>query len=179
MLPSRRTIYVYPFPSKEDTLESRRARVQARWFSSIPYTFKAFVSKLAALCGDTDFTIIKDYEKYRIEIFTDLELFGQVDELEHIIETVMPCNMIVNSKNEMPCNVNGFALFGGGVVSMETFFITNDEKADVIVNGAALHGGGVVNTAKVLITNDFNEEFIANGGAFGAGVIMTDRIEVK
>jgi hypothetical protein len=167
------------FPSKEDTLESRRARVQARWFSSIPYTFKAFVSKLAALCGDTDFTIIKDYEKYRIEIFTDLELFGQVDELEHIIETVMPCNMIVNSKNEMPCNVNGFALFGGGVVSMETFFITNDEKADVIVNGAALHGGGVVNTAKVLITNDFNEEFIANGGAFGAGVIMTDRIEVK
>ena len=87
--------------------------------------------------------------------------------------------MIVNSKNEMPCNVNGFALFGGGVVSMETFFITNDEKADVIVNGAALHGGGVVNTAKVLITNDFNEEFIANGGAFGAGVIMTDRIEVK
>ena len=167
------------FPSKEDTLESRRARVQARWFSSIPYTFKAFVSKLAALCGDTDFTIIKDYEKYRIDIFTDLELFGQVDELEHIIETVMPCNMIVNSKNEMPCNVNGFALFGGGVVSMETFFITNDEKADVIVNGAALHGGGVVNTAKVLITNDFNEEFIANGGAFGAGVIMTDRIEVK
>lgn len=167
------------FPSKEDTLESRRARVQARWFSSIPYTFKAFVSKLAALCGDTDFTIVKDYEKYRIEIFTDLELFGQVDELEHIIETVMPCNMIVNSKNEMPCNVNGFALFGGGVVSMETFFITNDEKADVIVNGAALHGGGVVNTAKVLITNDFNEEFIANGGAFGAGVIITDRIEVK
>ena len=49
----------------------------------------------------------------------------------------------------------------------------------MIVNGAALHGGGVVNTAKVLITNDFNEEFIANGGAFGAGVIMTDRIEVK
>ena len=167
------------FPSKEDTLESRRARVQARWFSSIPYTFKAFVSKLAALCGDTDFTIIKDYEKYRIEIFTDLELFGQVDELEHIIETVMPCNMIVNSKNEMPCNVNGFALFGGGVVSMETFFITNDEKADVIVNGSALYGGGVINTANVLITNDFNEQFVASGGAFGAGVIMTDCIEVK
>lgn len=166
-------------PSKEDTLESRRARVQSRWFSSIPYTLKAFISKLAALCGDTNFTITKNYEKYRIDIFTDLELFGQVDELEHIIETVMPCNMIVNSKNEMPCNVNGFALFGGGVVSMETFFITNDEKADVIVNGSALYGGGVINTANVLITNDFNEQFVASGGAFGAGVIMTDCMEAK
>ena len=27
-------------PSKEDTLESRRARVQARWFNTIPYTMK-------------------------------------------------------------------------------------------------------------------------------------------
>ena len=26
------------YPSKEDTLESRRARVQARWISCIPYT---------------------------------------------------------------------------------------------------------------------------------------------
>lgn len=166
-------------PSKEDTLESRRARVQSRWFSSIPYTLKAFISKLTALCGDTDFKIVKRYDEYRIDILTDLELFGQVDELEHIIETVMPCNMVIVSLNNIPCNVNGFALFGGGVVSMETFFITNDEKANVVVNGSALHGGGVVNTATVLITNDFNEQFTANGGTFGAGVIMTDRIEIK
>lgn len=46
-------------PSTEDTLESRRARVQARWFNTIPYTMKAFLAKLEALCGDSDFTVTK------------------------------------------------------------------------------------------------------------------------
>ena len=32
------------FPSTEDTLESRRARVQIRWFSSIPYTCLLYTS---------------------------------------------------------------------------------------------------------------------------------------
>lgn len=36
-------------PSKEDTLESRRSRVQARWFNTVPYTMKALISKLIAL----------------------------------------------------------------------------------------------------------------------------------
>ena len=167
------------FPSKEDTLESRRARVQARWFTSVPYTLKAFISKLAALCGDTDFKIIKQYDNYRIDIFTDLELFGQVDELEHIIETIMPCNMVIVSVNNIPCNVKGFAFVGGGLCSMETFFITNDEKRTVIVNGAALQGGKPINTATVFITNDFNERFTANGGACGAVATMAEHIEVK
>lgn len=30
-------------PSKEDTLESRRSRVQTRWFNTIPYTLKALL----------------------------------------------------------------------------------------------------------------------------------------
>ena len=33
-------------PLNEDTLESRRARVQSRWFNEIPYTMKALVLKL-------------------------------------------------------------------------------------------------------------------------------------
>lgn len=49
-------------PSKEDTLESRRARVQARWFNAIPYTMKALISKLIALCGDNNFTITKQFD---------------------------------------------------------------------------------------------------------------------
>ena len=32
-------------PSTEDTLESRRARVQARWFNTIPYTMKSLPCK--------------------------------------------------------------------------------------------------------------------------------------
>ena len=57
-------------PSKEDTLESRRSRVFARWFNTIPYTLKALIAKLEALCGDSDFTIIKEYDNYTITMIS-------------------------------------------------------------------------------------------------------------
>lgn len=167
-------------PSTEDTLESRRARVQARWFNTIPYTLKAFLAKLVALCGDSDFTITKEYEKYTVRILTNLELFGQVEELGHIIESMMPCNMIVISLNEIPCDAKGFALIAGGVCSVETFFITNDEQIHRVIRGGAAFGGGAVNTATVIITNDFNEQFNINGeNSVGSGVVVSEFIEIK
>lgn len=195
-------------PSTEDTLESRRARVQARWFNTIPYTLKAFLAKLVALCGDSDFTVTKEYEKYTVRILTNLELFGQVEELGHIIESMMPCNMIVISMNEIPCDVAGFAFVAGGVCSVEHFFITNDEqihrtitskvgfgggtvhtaryfitndsKENVAIGGSVLHGGGAVNSASVVITNDFNEQFNINGeNSVGSGVVASEFIEIK
>lgn len=195
-------------PSTEDTLESRRARVQARWFNTIPYTMKAFIAKLIALCGDTDFKITKEYDKYTVTILTNLELFGQVEELEHIIESMMPCNMIVISTNEIPCGADGFAFIAGGVCSVETFFITNDEqiqrtisgkgafgggtvhtahyfitndsKNNIAVGGLAAYGGGAVNTATVIITNDFNEQLNINGeNSVGSGVVVSEFIEIQ
>ena len=195
-------------PSKEDTLESRRARVQARWFNTIPYTMKSFLAKLIALCGDSDFTVTKEYEKYKVEILTNLELFGQVEELERIIDSMIPCNMIVISLNEIPCGAAGFAFIAGGVCSVEHFFITNDEqtkhtisngaifgggtvhtahyfvtndsKENVAVDGSALHGGGAVNSVSVIITNDFNEQFNISGeNSVGSGVIASEFIEIK
>ena len=167
-------------PSTEDTLESRRARVQARWFNTIPYTMKAFLAKLEALCGDSDFTVTKEYDKYTVRILTNLELFGQVEELEHIIDGMMPCNMIVISVNEIPCDAKGFAFVAGGVCSVETFFITNDSKENIAVDGLAAHGGGAVNTATVIITNDFNEQFNISGkNSVGSGVVVSEFIEIK
>lgn len=168
------------YPSEEDTLESRRSRVQARWFNSIPYTLKALIAKLVALCGNSDFTIVKEYQNYRIEILTNLELFGQVEELEHMIDSMIPCNMVVISKNELRCGAAGFAFIAGGVCSVEHFFITNDSKENVAVGGEALYGGGMVNSATVVITNDFNEHFNISGeNLAGSGVVATELIKLK
>ena len=195
-------------PSTEDTLESRRARVQARWFSTIPYTMKTFLAKLVALCGDSDFTVTKEYSKYTIEILTNLELFGQVEELEHIIGSMIPCNIIVISLNEIPCGAAGFAFIAGGVCAVEHFFITNDEqihrtissgaifgggtvhtgnyfitndsKENVSASGSAVQGGGAVNSVSVVITNDFNEQFNISGeNSVGSGVVASEFIEIK
>lgn len=167
-------------PSKEDTLESRRARVQARWFNAIPYTIKALISKLIALCGDNNFTITKQFDFYRLELETHLELYGQVDELEYIINTMLPCNIVVISDNKIICDVKGLAAFAGGICITEHFFITNDSRETVVVNGAAVHGAGVVNTASVIITNDFNEQFNITGtSSIGSGAVVSEIIGIK
>lgn len=138
-------------PSTEDTLESRRARVGARWFNTIPYTLKAFIAKLIALCGDSDFTVTKEYESYKIEISTSLELFGQIEELERIIDSMIPCNMIAHSVNEISCRASG----------------------SVVLGGKPIH------TVTALISNDFKGQFAAEGGRFGAGVVVTEFFGVK
>lgn len=139
-------------PSTEDTLESRRARVQARWLNTVPYTLKVFCAKLAALCGDSDFAVTKEYADYRIKILTSLGLFGQVEELERIINDMVPCNMVVISGNEISCNADGFAYFTGGICALEMFFITND----------------------------FNERFNIDGeNAIRSGVVVSEFIEIK
>lgn len=167
-------------PSKEDTLESRRARVQARWFNAIPYTMKALISKLIALCGDNNFTITKQFDFYRLELEIHLELYGQVDELEYIINTMLPCNIVVVSDNKIICDVKGLAAFAGGICITEHFFITNDSRETVVANGAAVHGAGVVNTASVIITNDFNEQFNITGtSSIGSGAVVSEIVGIK
>ncbi len=131
-------------PSTEDTLESRRARVQARWFNRIPYTLRILYEKLEALCGASNFTITEDYPHYRIEIQTCLELFGQVEELERIVGGMLPCNMAADLENKILCGAKGAALTAGGVCTLETFTITNDFKERFIVNGDNAVGSGVV-----------------------------------
>lgn len=196
-------------PTGEDTLESRRSRVQSKWFNAIPYTMKVLLQKLTVLCGDTDFTLSNNFtEGYTLNIDTDLELFGQVEELEYIINTMIPENIVVISKNSIPCNIKGTVLFGGGIcftnnflitndftevyginhvagfgggiVQTDSFMVTNDSKETHAVNGAANFGGGIVETAKIQITQDFNETLRASGEAnVASGVVNVDFIEIN
>ncbi len=79
------------YPTTHDTLESRRSRVQSKWFNTIPYTWKVLLQKLLVLCGDSDFEVTGDFKTgYTLYIDTDLELYGQVEELENIINTMIP-----------------------------------------------------------------------------------------
>lgn len=166
-------------PTPDDTIESRRSRVQARWFNMIPYTLKAFIAKLEAVCGDSDFTIIKDYLHYTIQIETNLELFGQVEELERMIAEMIPCNMITVSNNRIPCDAAAIANWAGGVVSVEHFFITNDEQYSKTIQGVLNFGGGIVENQNLMITNDSNEHFtITNTALFGAGVVNTATVMI-
>lgn len=114
-------------PSKEDTLESRRSRVQNRWFNDMPYTMRVLISRLTTLCADHGFTLTKYFtDAYTLEIHTDLEIFGQVEELERIIEGVIPCNLIVKSANHISISAAGFTNISGTVVQNQNFVVNTE-----------------------------------------------------
>ncbi len=142
------------YPSKEDTLESRRARVQARWISPLPYTEKMFLEKLISICGENNFTFTKKYEQYRIEIEVSLELFGQVEELVNIIGEMFPCNIVAVVKNNITIEVGGSALIAGGASAVETFLITNDFNEQVCVDGMNTARSGIVMEEYIEISNE-------------------------
>jgi hypothetical protein len=169
------------YPTADDTLESRRSRVQSKWFNTIPYTWKVLLQKLLVLCGDSDFEVTGDFKTgYTLYIDTDLELYGQVEELENIINTMIPENLVVVSKNSIPCNIKGAVLFGGGIVQTEMLNITNDSQETVSVQGTVNFGGRAADTAMVTISTDFNETIRADMDAKAAsGVVQVDFIEIK
>ena len=143
------------YPAKEDTIESRRTRIQARWSSTIPYTERMLVEKLTTLCGGNNFTLTKKYDCYKIEIEVSLEMYGQIEELERIIGGMVPCNMVVEIQNKLSVEAYGEALTGGGICSIETFFITNDANEQFVINGKHIEGSGTVITEFYEIQSEY------------------------
>lgn len=116
------------YPSKEDTIESRRNRILARWMKTLPYTQKMLIEKLVSICGENDFSIIKGYDEYRIDIVVSAEAYGQVEELEDTIGTMVPANMILIIENKILCDIESSVTATGGVSFTETYFIASDEE---------------------------------------------------
>jgi len=121
-------------PFAGDTLEFRRQRVFLRWFNKTPYTFRVFVERLAAICGDSNFSVTKDFEeRYRIDITVNLERPGLVDEVDRLIKEMMPCNMVVVSLNKLPCPSRGVIYAAGAVCYVEQIEIADEGiKTEVV-----------------------------------------------
>ena len=168
-------------PSADDTLESRRSRVRSQWFNKVPYTMKCLLQKLTVLCDGTDFVITNDFtEGYTLTLITNLELYGQVEELEHIINTMTPCNIVFVSKNEIPCHASGELLFGGGLVFVNEFTLTNDFVETYGINSTLSFGGGAVHTDEFEITQDYQETMQTNGSVlFGGGLVNSDMVTLS
>lgn len=84
-------------PNATDTLENRRERVSIRWFNELPFTFKALLEKLIAICSDGNFSIICNFkEAYEISVTLDLSLQNKVKEVENILDTMLPMNLLPN-----------------------------------------------------------------------------------
>lgn len=138
-------------PSRLDTLESRRKRVLSKWFVQLPYTERMLVNKLTELCGEGSFTFIKDYDGYLLDIRTDLRLYGQIEELEELLNRMVPCNIRVSCNNRVKCNIKSEVDVYSGIRVHSLFRVTNDFRETVSVTGFAGAAGAVTQVARIII----------------------------
>lgn len=162
-------------PSREDTLESRRARVQARWISTIPYTLKILIEKMVTLCGDSDFTITKDYSNYRIEVETSLALFGQVEELERLIEGMIPCNMVVDSRNRLYSSPDTKIFIAGAIQQIAHFTVNTEIDEKKVLYGGITYAGYISTHKTMGIAADTAKEQLLIGAVQYSNVLSSHK----
>lgn len=80
-------------PSKNDTLEERRLKVQSRWFTALPYTWRMLLKKLSVLCGDREFRVYmpeKGGYEIRVDIPIEPESEYLLQETQQMLERFLP-----------------------------------------------------------------------------------------
>ncbi len=84
------------YPPEGESLESRRARVQNRWFNLTPYTVRVLCVKLAELLGGSHlFTVRPDFEDhYGLELTMYFLDDGRMEEAKHLLAGVVPLNIV-------------------------------------------------------------------------------------
>ncbi len=166
--------------SSEDTLQSRISRVLIRWNDSIPYVWKVFLQKLQTLCGD-DFEVNTDWDNYELEVITHLDLFGQVEELENMLEYIMPANIKVDAENILNYEPEGALYMAAGMAFADVFQLTDSFQVNWTLNanagGAAIASG----SCNIMLTDSFSGVTFASEAEAGASTApsVAEQIEVS
>lgn len=140
-------------PNGYQNLEQRRDNVRFKWYLQLPYTWLFLVYKLNLLCGEGNYTISNNFDSgYTLNIDTSLQKYGQVDELETLLDELIPMNIVYVPVNHI----------------------------DIEARATFRLGGGVTDVAVIMLTHNFNETNNINANAKAASAIgYCDFIEIK
>lgn len=83
-------------PKDTDTLDDRKFRLSAREIDKLPYTYKILDRKLRTLCGPDGYTLDVDYNNFIIKVRVDLTSKKAYDEVELLLDKMVPENMIID-----------------------------------------------------------------------------------
>ncbi len=167
-------------PEPDDTLESRISRVLTRWNDTVPYTFIVLCQKLDTLCGKNNYEIIRDIDKYTMNITTHLELTGQAEELDYILDYMIPANIAMTVDNKIYLNMtDGTTKLASGITFCNMIEITDNFDETFEISGQSKHAGIIGDTKMIEITDNFNENIqIENNINIGNTIINTMSIEI-
>lgn len=106
------------FPAPDEAISERRQRVLIRWNESPPYTMAALRTKLAAICGEGNFSVLRDLSEYRLTVIASRLQGKQLDELSRMLASICPANLIVRIENRAAIETVGvFSVRGVSVYS--------------------------------------------------------------
>ena len=88
-----RMLKVVPFA--DDTLETRRFRVQGTWNDKLPYTYRVLLERLDSLCGPDGYVIELNAREYSLNIKIELTRRRMFDEVVKISRQMVPANIVI------------------------------------------------------------------------------------
>jgi hypothetical protein len=126
-------------PSENDTLETRRFRVLSRWNDRIPYTWNALIEKLNTLFGKGNYTISLQNNIYTLNLETHLGVYGTIDELNILLDGIIPCNLIIIANNVLYGGSEVPLYFGCAVSEGSLYQLTSDMQTSISSSGTIMN----------------------------------------
>lgn len=87
-----------------DTLEQRRSKIQTRYLSQLPYTYRNLLQYLAQISGD--FTVNLDYANYTLYLDILLTGYEQKEALLAVLADMLPANILLKLKSLIPMSTD-------------------------------------------------------------------------
>ena len=110
---------------QEYSLEERQIKVYTAWIDDIPYTFNTLKERRERLCGKGNFTLLVNNVEHKVIITTHLEYQLQSEELERMLDIILPANMVLLITNSFDNTLQAsFMYAGGGVVTTDYIELT-------------------------------------------------------
>jgi len=82
-------------PFADDTLETRRFRVQGVWNDKLPYTYRVLLERLDSLCGPDGYVMELNAGEYSLNIKIELTRKRMFDEVVKITRQMVPANIVI------------------------------------------------------------------------------------
>lgn len=165
----------------DETLGFRRSRALNRWVDIVPYTHNALYSRLARLQDNYNFDIEYEFDAYRIFIRSNLELPGQVDELDYALVEMIPANLELVSRNEIPMSSTANTYIAAGFAQTLLITATDATQFDVkAVNDKVSLASAIADTAVIEMTDSYFENVsnLADNIYFKSTITQVDKYDL-
>lgn len=149
-----------------DTLDMRRFRILTRLASQKPYTLR-YLEELLSSFGDP-VTVENKYNEYRIIINSYFEKQGQMSDLDYLVRTIIPANLITEISNHLRMNdLKERICLSASMTIGEMVVITQDFNKSKSIRGKASIAVGLSNVENQNVTADFiaNNQVAINAAA--------------